>query len=147
MEYLKYSIFNNLKYKFLIVILIVWCSCSAFINLSLIKSIDYAKVKIDKLNKQTDSCKIVHRIENSDIINNLKQIEGVNILNFQNNSSKNKIIVTIEANGNEKNLINVINKIENINGFYNLDNIKISNYNDKKFTTLFYVSFIKYIKE
>jgi hypothetical protein len=147
MEYLKYSIFNNLKYKFLIVILIVWCSCSAFINLSLIKSIDYAKVKIDKLNKQTDSCKIVHRIENSDIINNLKQIEGVNILNFQNTSSKNKIIVTIEANGNEKNLINVINKIENINGFYNLDNIKISNYNDKKFTTLFYVSFIKYIKE
>ncbi|WP_416176298.1 hypothetical protein [Clostridium sp.] len=147
MEYLKYSIFNNLKYKFLIVILIVWCSCSAFINLSLIKSIDYAKVKIDKLNKQTDSCKIVHRIENSDIINNLKQIEGINILNFQNTSSKNKIIVTIEANGNEKNLINVINKIENINGFYNLDNIKISNYNDKKFTTLFYVSFIKYIKE
>jgi nitrate reductase NapAB chaperone NapD len=147
MEYLKYSIFNNLKYKFLIVILIVWCSCSAFINLSLIKSIDYAKVKIGKLNKQTDSCKIVHRIENSDIINNLKQIEGVNILNFQNTSSKNKIIVTIEANGNEKNLINVINKIENINGFYNLDNIKISNYNDKKFTTLFYVSFIKYIKE
>jgi nitrate reductase NapAB chaperone NapD len=147
MEYLKYSIFNNLKYKFLIVILIVWCSCSAFINLSLIKSIDYAKVKIGKLNKQTDSCKIVHRIENSDIINNLKQIEGINILNFQNTSSKNKIIVTIEANGNEKNLINVINKIENINGFYNLDNIKISNYNDKKFTTLFYVSFIKYIKE
>ncbi|MBA5850626.1 hypothetical protein H2684_04735 [Clostridium sp. cel8] len=115
--------------------------------MSLIKSIDYAKVKIDKLNKQTDSCKIVHRIENSDIINNLKQIEGINILNFQNTSSKNKIIVTIEANGNEKNLINVINKIENINGFYNLDNIKISNYNDKKFTTLFYVSFIKYIKE
>ncbi|WP_446899348.1 hypothetical protein ACSVC9_05530 [Clostridium sp. LBM24168] len=133
-----------MKYKFALIILLAICFTFIIENSVVIKSINLKKYELSKLDKSIYTLKTIKKIDYSKIIDSLKQIKGINILNFESNKEKDKITAVIEVRGNKKTIEYVLKRIENINGFYNIDNMEISEFENKKMSAIavIYVSFI-----
>lgn len=143
MEYLKYRFLNNIKYKSILCILLAIWIVLMLQNTIIMRSMSSKKSELYILNKNTYSIEAQDKVDYSKMIDSLKQIKDIDILNFESSKGKNKITSVIETEGNDTKIQNILEQIEAIDKFHSIDSITISEFNNKNknMKATIYVSF------
>lgn len=143
MDDLNQKINNNIKYKFIIVILLFIGIILAAKSLIIIKNVNTKEIEVNNIDKKPNKEYVTKRIEYSEIINSLKEINQIKILSFNNEKVKDIIAINVEITDNSDNIQNIFNKIKKMKGFYSIDSIKIDDYKDKTLKILLNINFTK----
>jgi len=133
---------NNI-YRIIIIFLV--CSCTVLLikNYNVLKSIRSENVKLqlaeENLKKQI---KDKEQVNYTDILKQLKGIEGMNVINLASNNNGN-LTAQFEIIGNQAEIKNILEKIKKIKYFSSIDNIKIEQDKIQGIKTKADVNFIK----
>lgn len=141
MGYLKDKILDNIKYKSILVILLLTLCILVIGNVVLARNISLKDDNLYEVQKMLHSKNKIVKVSYSKIIDALKKINGINVLNIENDKTNGNIMISIEIDGNGESLINTIMRIEKIEGFYSIDNIKIDELREKTFVSVINVKF------
>ncbi|MCH3964160.1 MAG: hypothetical protein LKE46_07765 [Clostridium sp.] len=143
MEHLKYRFLNNIKYKSILSILLAILVVLMLQNTITMKNMSSKKSELYILNKNIYSLETQDKVDYSKMIDSLKQIKDIDILNFESSKEKNKITSVIETEGNDTKIQNILEQIEAIDKFHSIDSITISEFNNKNknMKATIYVSF------
>ena len=112
-------------------------------NTITMKNMSSKKSELYILNKNIYSLETQDKVDYSKMIDSLKQIKDIDILNFESSKEKNKITSVIETEGNDTKIQNILEQIEAIDKFHSIDSITISEFNNKNknMKATIYVSF------
>lgn len=132
---------KNSKYKYIMIFMIILCSIFIMEDLNILKNIKLKQKEFLKIENEISNLVIKNDISYGYIINKLRDIKGIKILNFTSKDIENIWTVDIEVYDTDGKIKDVFRKIKQINGFSSINNIKINNYNDKNLKVYVSINF------